>query len=173
MAESRPLNEEERTELVAYLDGELDAQAARAVEAKLNLDPQTRHEAQTLSNTWAMLDYLPRAEPTPAFTSRTLERVSAYRPVVAPPVRKRSWRPLVLGMGWAAAVLLAGLVGFGSVRSTLRRERATVPPVERVDVDQHLVRDLRVIENKRLYEQVDDIDFLRKLDDPDLFGDDG
>ena len=33
-----------------------------------------------------------------------------------------------------------------------------------------LTRDLRVIENKRYYDLVDDLDFLRQLDHPDLFG---
>jgi len=173
MAESQlPLSDEERTELIAYLDGELDAKASRAVEAKLNLDPRTRKEAETLRSSWAMLDYLPRPEPSPAFTSQTLQRVSAYRPVTTPAVQKR-WSPVAFRIGWAAAVLLAGVVGFGSVRSTMRRERPAAPVSERIDVDEHLARDLRVIENKRLYEQVDDMDFLRKLDDPDLFGDDG
>jgi hypothetical protein len=30
---------------------------------------------------------------------------------------------------------------------------------------------LRVIENKRLYEEGEDMDFLHELDRPDLFGD--
>jgi hypothetical protein len=34
------------------------------------------------------------------------------------------------------------------------------------------VRDLRLIENKRLYDLVEDLEFLQALDDPDLFGDD-
>ena len=43
------------------------------------------------------------------------------------------------------------------------------------NVDDQLVQDLYVIENARVYEHVDDIDFLHKLanpNDPDLFGDD-
>jgi hypothetical protein len=39
--------------------------------------------------------------------------------------------------------------------------------------DDLLLRDLRLIENKRLYDLVDDANFLRLLDEPDLFGDDG
>jgi hypothetical protein len=38
--------------------------------------------------------------------------------------------------------------------------------------DEELVRDLRLLENRRLYEQVEDVGFLKKLDQPDLFGDD-
>jgi anti-sigma factor RsiW len=172
MAESRPLSEEERSELVAYLDGELDAEAARAVEARLNLDPRARTEAESLRTTWAMLDYLPRPEPSAGFTSQTLERVSALGPVPAQPPAPSRRRTLVFRLGWAAAVLLAAMIGFAGVRSHVRRERAAIPVTEPIDIDQQLVRDLRLIENKRLYEQVDDIDFLRKLDDADLFGDD-
>ena len=34
-----------------------------------------------------------------------------------------------------------------------------------------LVRHLRVIEKWRLYEHADDLDFVKKLNHPDLFGD--
>ena len=46
------LSEEDRANLVAYLDGELDDDAARALEAKLSLDPDARAEAETLRKTW-------------------------------------------------------------------------------------------------------------------------
>jgi len=38
--------------------------------------------------------------------------------------------------------------------------------------EQELIRDLRLIESKRYYDLTEDIDFLRQLDDPDLFGED-
>jgi hypothetical protein len=38
--------------------------------------------------------------------------------------------------------------------------------------EQDLVRDLRLIENLRYYEQAESLDFLRELDRPELFGDD-
>ena len=37
-------------------------------------------------------------------------------------------------------------------------------------IENSLVFNLRVLENKRLYETVEDMRFLQKLDDPDLFG---
>ena len=40
------------------------------------------------------------------------------------------------------------------------------------DYEALLVRDLRLIEHKRLYDFVEDTHFLNLLDDPDLFGDD-
>jgi len=70
--------------------------------------------------------------------------------------------------------MLASTVGFHTVDFFMRRARSPDPAAnsQPVDLDQQLVRDLRVIENHRLYEHVDDIQFLRELDDPDLFGED-
>ena len=70
------LNEEDRANLVAYLDGELDEHAARDLEARLANDPRARAEAETLRRTWELLDYLPRAEASGSFTHRTLERLA-------------------------------------------------------------------------------------------------
>jgi hypothetical protein len=36
--------------------------------------------------------------------------------------------------------------------------------------ERELARDLRLIENRRHYERVEDFDFLAQLADPDLFG---
>ncbi len=172
MAKLPPLSADDRENLSAYLDGELDTKAARALEARLNLDAGARAEAEALRRTWELLEYLPRPEPSATFTSRTLERVSALRPASA--MAARRWRPWAFGIGWAAAVFLAGTVGYTSVSVVTKHNQPAVLPSEPVDVDQHLVRDLRVIENQHLYEHVDDIEFLRELaKEPELFGDGG
>jgi anti-sigma factor RsiW len=161
MPEPPPLSDEDRDDLVAYLDGELDEDSARALEAKLSLDPAAREEAEALKRTWELLDYLPRPQPSPSFTHRTLERLEPVRTAKVP-VRRWRWGPLAAG--WAAAVLLAGAAGFTAVKF--------LPPPRAGDPDPELVRDLSLIENKRLYDAADDLDFLHKLDHPDLFGDD-
>jgi anti-sigma factor RsiW len=170
MAKLPPLSDEDRENLVAYLDGELGSKAARALEAKLNLDAEARAEAEALRRTWEMLDYLPRPEPTATFSSRTLERVSALQTVVTASDGRR-WPTWVPASVWAAALLLACTLGYVAV-SWLSTKSSLGEPAPRID-DQLLARDLRLIENQRLYELVDDIGFLRQLDDPDLFGDDG
>ncbi len=165
MTKPKPVSEEARAELVAYLDGELSDDAARAVEKMINSDPAMRAEAVALSRTWELLDFLPAHDPSPSFTHRTLERVSASKPRVSAGVlaaRNRLWRPLTLGAGWAAAVVLAAGIGFGVTTRVLPRE----------PTDDELARDLGVIEHKKAYEQVGEIDFLKQLDTPDLFGDD-
>jgi anti-sigma factor RsiW len=173
MAKLPPLSDEDRENLVAYLDGELDTKAARALEARLNLDAEARAEADALRRTWEMLDYLPRPEATGTFSSRTLERVSSAQvKIVSAQTGSHPWPDWAIGVGWAAALLLAGALGFVGVSWLSENKSAIVPVTRRIDEDQLLVRDLRLIENKRLYELADDINFLRELDDPDLFGDD-
>src|SRR5207302_520567 len=100
------------------------------------------------------------------FTSKTLERVTAAPAPVPAAQGKRSHikklQPWLLRLGWAASLFLATWVGFKGFQRV---------PAHRV-AEQELVQDLRLIENKRLYDLVDDIDFLRDLDNPDLFADD-
>jgi hypothetical protein len=183
MAKTSPLSEEERAELVAYLDGELPKPAAQALEAKLNTDPRLRSEVDTLRCTWEMLDYLPKPEPSASFASRTLDRISAIRPAsrssgvsrasgVSHPgnrVGYARWRPWALGIGWAAAVLLAVVVGYGGGH-WLRSRTYPPRPGDALEVQPQLVKDFRVIENRHLYENADDMSFLRALLDPELFG---
>ncbi len=171
MAKLPPLNDEDRENLVAYLDGELSSKDARALEARLNLDAEARAEAEVLRKTWEMLDYLPRPEPTATFASRTLERLSAMQAVATPTVQ-RAWPRWVLPVGWAAGLLLASAAGFGGVH-WISASKPTPTEAAVPDVEALMAQDLRLLENKRLYELVDDIGFLRELDNPDLFGDDG
>lgn len=176
MAESTSINDDEHTNLVAYLDGELDETAASALEAKLNLDPRVRAEANQLKRTWDLLDFLPKAEPSVDFTHRTLERVIAgSRPVSTRLRLPARWLPSPLALTWAAAILVAAVVGFGGGTKLPRQQTAIPIPEAQGEVSEEWVRDLRVMQNRRLYEQVDNFQFLQKLadpDDPDLFGDD-
>jgi hypothetical protein len=66
-------------ELVAYLDGELDPAAARAVEDRLARDPAARDRAAELKKAFDLLDYLPKPEPSPTFTTRTLDKLPAVK----------------------------------------------------------------------------------------------
>jgi len=160
MSTPSPFDDKERANLVAYLDGELEAEAARSIEQKLALDPAARAEVDTLKKTWEMLDYLPKSEPSPTFTHRTLERVG---PITTGKLgAAASWprRPLLFGAGWAAAFVLSALGGYAGYQRLAPREPG----------DTELVSDLLVIENKRLYELIEDVEFVQELDHPDLFG---
>ena len=163
------LNDDDWAEVTAYLDGELDGGAARSVEAKLNRDAAMRAEVDALQKTWEMLDYLPQPEPSTTFTSRTLERISVLRPVSAQPAVPGVVRyPWVFAVGWAAAVLIAASLGFTAVSLLApRAEKAAVQTNPEL-FDQQLVQDLGVIENKRLYDHVDNIEFVKELAGQDL-----
>src|SRR5437588_6202339 len=126
MADEPPLSDEERDQLVAYLDGEADEATQRELEARLSRDPQARAEAEALRRTWALLDFLPKPEPSTDFTARTMSRVGVVRPVpsawsLATP-QERPRRRWVGWAGAAAAVAASLVVGFAVGR------RPVVPP---------------------------------------------
>ena len=79
MSTPSSFDDKERADLVAYLDGELDGDAARRIEQKLALDDAARAEATALKKTWDLLDFLPRTEPSPSFTHRTMECLTPIR----------------------------------------------------------------------------------------------
>ncbi len=143
MAKLPHLNDEDRANLVAYLDGELEGPSARALEAKLNTDPQARAEAETFRRAWELPDYLPRPEPSPTFTSRTMNRVSAYRPVPGPFRFFRPWRPWALGIGWAAAVLLAAAGGFAGGKFLSHRKYPQEEQNRRREWQEHIKGNLK------------------------------
>ena len=161
------LTEDERAELVAFLDGELTDDAAQAVESRINVEAGFRAEAESLDRAWRMLDHLPKSEPTPKFAERTMTRLAAGPAKKPKPPRlpgQRGWWfwPAVAG-GWVLAFFLMIGVGYGAYDWV----------VPRAPGEADLVRDLRVIENKKAYDNVEDFEFLEHLDHPDLFGEDG
>src|SRR5262245_18037136 len=113
MSERAPLTEEDRDALIANLDGELDEETSRKVETRISQDPGVRAELESLRRTWELLDYLPRSEPSPNFTNRTLDRITAQRDAAAAVRRRR--RRWAIGLGWAAGVAVAAAAGFALV----------------------------------------------------------
>ena len=164
MADVQPLTEQEQAELVAFLDGELDADAARQMETRLSVDSRFRTEAATLQRTWALLDVLPKPEPSAAFASRTLDKIAAL-PASPSVARSRSIPvPAIRWFAWAAALLAAAGIGY-----------ALTPPARfevNLDTDSVYKTEPRLIDNLPLYLAVDNLEFLQLLDTPDLFGDD-
>ncbi len=159
------MTEDERAELVAFLDGELTDEAARVIEARLNVEPAYRVEAKALERAWELLDYLPKSEPMAKFSERTLSKIVPVMPRRMPPplpARRRWWFWPALAGGWAVAFFLTIVLGYGAYSLMVPREPG----------EADLVRDLRLIENKKAYDTVEDFEFLRQLGHPDLFGED-
>ena len=197
-ADDGPALDPFEAELVAYLDGELDPAAARKVEARLAKDPAARARAAELQKAYELLDYLPKPEPSPNFTTRTLDKlpvvngggpataarpanatpnpaygVSSSMPVPlepdAPPTRAPRPRLALWATGALAAVVAFAVVGYFATAAA----RPYLFPAEKDHAEEPKIEvQARVIENLPLYAVADDLAFVTALTKPELFGED-
>jgi hypothetical protein len=138
---------------------------------RLSLDPRLRSVADALQRAWDILDVLPRPQPSAAFTTRTVSQAipAGFSGTQAlPPGSAVSIGPVPVPrpgpgfwLGSAAVILLAGVAGYFG-------HRALAPPPPDPPLE-----DVTLMKNLRLYRHVDDIEYLKKLDTPELFGDEG
>lgn len=156
--ESNNTQDEAYEQLVAYLDGELDGEASQQVERRLAENVDYRRELQQLQRAWDMLDELPRAEVSDAFTQTTVEIValSAAQELTETKGRTRRWERMLWGAA-GAGVMIAALAGYLAFSTYLARPNTK------------LLRDLPVIEDIDLYQDADSVEFLRTLADTGLF----
>ena len=147
-------------QLVAYLDGELDDEASRRVEALLATDPKVRETLERFEGTWELLDKLERAHVDEVFTRTTIEMVAVaaaddqqQQQAEAPRRRRRWW------LAASAGMLTAGAAGFLAVW------------LLRPSPNKELLQDLPVLERLDQYRQIDDFEFLTLLlaNEEDLF----
>ena len=157
-SESYSTNDEAYEQLVAYLDGELDAETSKQVERRLAENVAYRRELQQLQRAWDMLDELPRAEVSESFTQTTVEMVALSAAQELTEVKGQGRRhERVLWGAVGAGVVLAALASYLVVSAYFARPNA------------ELLRDLPVIENMDLYEVADSVEFLRQLEKSGLF----
>lgn len=142
----------------AYLDGELSEKEAREFESLLASNPEERRKYQLTKKAWDLLDYLPAPELTSNFTAKTLEKLEKVSQTTR---AQKKLRESVPQMALAAGLLLVFVGGYLGMNSYLK------DPLGEME----LIRDIRVLDNKQLYESVGDLDFVNKLNVPDLFGD--
>ncbi len=159
MAENSPIDSDQlHEELTAYLDGELDAESVRRVEERLARDSAYQAELQRLERAWGLLDRLPRATVNDSFTQTTIEMVAVAASREADAVQtalpRRRRQQQITGI---ASVLAALVVGFG------------IGHWMWPNPNQELLQDLPVLQNFERYYQVDNIDFLRLLEEQNLF----
>ena len=154
------LTGDDRTRLVAYLDGELGEVEAKAVTAKLAQSAEVRREAEVLRATWSLLDLLPRIRAAEDFGSKTLTAVSQLDLPTLPevPALGPGGRAHRVASCVAAAVLAAGL-GFFATRWA------------RPDPGARLVRQLSLAEHLDEYRTAGSLDFLQRLDQSAAFDD--
>jgi hypothetical protein len=165
MSTSEPQPDDVRAdELVAYLDGELSADAAHRVEQRLATDDAYRQQLGELDQAWSALEVLPTATVDDKFARTTIEMVALaaqqdlnQRSAVE---KTESRRRMLWQVAGALAVIAAG---FAIARTLLPSQNRA------------LIADLPVIARIDELTQIGDIDFLRgltKLNMQQFIGDD-
>ncbi len=139
-------------QLTAYLDGELDETTGRQVEELIAADPKARDQMQELDQVWGLLNELPRSEADEQFARTTVEML-AIRVGEDLVQRRSAARPIwwLKRIGAGLALALAGFLGVVLVDKAVPRP------------DDALLRDLAVVENLDVYRNVDNIQYLRQL----------
>ena len=145
-------------QLVAYLDGELDADSSTQIERRLAEDEEFRRELRQLQRAWEMLDELPKSEVSELFAQTTVEMVALsaeqeWQQQQETDGRRTRW-------GWILAVCglaMAALAAYWLTSVGLNHD------------NEKLVRDLPVIENIELYRDGENLDYIRELAESGLF----
>ena len=145
-------------EIVAYLDGELDMETAARVERRLADDPRYNARLNQLQRAWDMLDNLRRSEADDDFVNSTVAMVAVQAEEAAKTqalraVRRRNFTWVAL----AAVLALSMATAFVAFQRRLSRE------------NRQLVRELPVIERVDDYFNVDSFDFVKQLQQENLF----
>jgi hypothetical protein len=156
------LTSAERSNLVAYLDGELNEAEARAIATKLTKSATARREIEMLEKTWELLDHLPRPQVSEDFTARTLteaQRLSTEGGRFESAVRQTTQRVLRVAV-WMVVSLLTIGAGYAMTRWVWPNPTA------------RLARDLSIAEHLDEYREVGDYDFLEILAHSSEFGTD-
>ncbi len=148
-----PVSPEFDEKLTAYLDGELDADASRALEDLIAENAEVRRRVQELDRAWNMLESLKPAGVGESFTRTTVEMVQMENGVSLP--RRRTWFHRYLA--YLSVVSVCFLLGFGVASGYFSRQ------------ENLLLRDLPVVERLDAYLHVETMEFLRALREEGLF----
>ena len=155
MAKLTRLSSEQRENLTAYLDGELDESATQQIEQVLASSPVARNEIDMLSRTWDMLDVLPTHKASDEFARKTITHLRAAEQAgpaaaAAELVYRNARRGAVL-MLWAGVLALCGYFGFLATNHYIPNEF------------EQLLDDYPIVNNLDKYTEVGSLDFLETL----------
>jgi anti-sigma factor RsiW len=139
-------------ELLAYLDGELDAESRRRFEEQLSTSGELRQRLKEHQQTWDLLDELPRANVDDSFTRTTVEMVAIHAGDAADQAeRTKRWRQQLAWTLVALSTAAAGVFGF------FLTSRQLAEPNDR------LVKDLPILENLDAFKNAGSVEFLRHV----------
>jgi hypothetical protein len=162
MNASEKLTSQQRDNLVAYLDGELDDASTEEIEQTLAHSAEARHEVDMLTRTWELLDTLPKSKASDEFSERTLSsiKVNDIKQSGFGWFHPANWRRHMYPIFWGFSLIVAATVGFSVLRYGISGE------------SEQLVEELPLIDNYNVYSDIVDVEFLQELQKSGLFEED-
>ncbi|MBT3891822.1 MAG: hypothetical protein HOA14_03860 [Planctomycetaceae bacterium] len=146
--------DQESQQIVAYLDGELDAATNAEIEKRLADDAEFALRLQQLQRAWDLLDDLPRVAGNIDFTRSTVELIAVSAEDDLQATKKRATQKTI--QSW---LLRSGLIGLAILLGAFLGDwyfgRA----------QRQLLRDLSVIHQYDEYRLTSDLEFLKQLQD--------
>jgi len=159
MEKTLRLSADQREDLVAYLDGELPDTKAQQIDQVLARSEVARYEVEALARTWELLDVLPTPKAPPEFTERTMTTLKVAE--VPFDIREQPWfatlKRVSLVAVWVVAISASGWFGYQVTAAWI------------ANPSQQLLQDLPILKKLDLYQEVESIDFLDKLEKSHLF----
>jgi anti-sigma factor RsiW len=153
------LTTEQRDNLTAYLDGELDEDGTRQIESVLAGSTVARSDVERLAKTYELLDLLPRPKASGEFTEKTLQtaRLGEVKADIRDSVWYRQGRRIVRWASWAALLFAVSCISYAVARYRAPRQ------------DDLQLDNFEVIRQLDEYEKAKDVQFLERLSqDKDL-----
>jgi len=145
-------------QLVAYLDGELDAAARTEIEDRLAADHDLREQLLRLQQTWDCLDELPATNVDEKFTQTTMAMAtvaaSQELTTIESQTASRQTMRTIFMTGMLVASLLLGLLVAASLWP---------------DPNGQLLNRLEIFVRLDAYQSVQDVEFLRQLQEQQFF----
>ncbi|QDU82119.1 hypothetical protein Pla110_38740 [Polystyrenella longa] len=149
-----------RSNLVAYLDGELDEDASHNVEILLAQSEVARHDVEMLSRSFDLLDMLPQEKASENFTEQTMASIAAIESHI--PLFHQRW------FHWVRKGLVVlcwlGIMGAASFGGYVVGQQIWPTRTEQV------LEELPLYENLHIYREMGDVELLRQLLQQNLSG---
>lgn len=153
------LTQEQRENLVAYLDGELEDTESQEIDRILARSDVARHEVEALSRAWDMLDLLPNSQASSEFTNRTMSTLKLEESPYD--ISDKAWfvfaRRGAVAAVWLAAIAACGVVGFLATWQWYPNPH------------RDMLAELPLIRHLDVYQEVESIEFLDSLNREGLF----
>ena len=162
MNASEKMTSQQRENLVAYLDGELDEVATQEIERTLAHSLEARHEVDMLTRTWELLDTLPKPKASEEFSKRTLSSINLeeLKQSSSGWFRPANWGRRFYPLCWVLGLIVVATSGFSV-------SRYGIP-----DESKQLVEELPLINKYNVYSDIVDLEFLQELQKSGLFDED-